>query len=88
MVSGRRANLIFFNKKIKIGRPEYLLTPLPIRPIISHLYLTPHPPPLKMDVYMYITPNTVNGAMSIKINCVITELDYRIRLCDYCLLSY
>ena len=28
MMSGHGANPIFFNKKIKIGRPEHSLTPL------------------------------------------------------------
>ena len=37
MMSVHSANSIFFNeKKIKIGRPEHLLTPLPLLPITSH----------------------------------------------------
>ena len=36
-------------KKKKIGRPEQLLTPTPLRQVTSHLCLRP-PPPLKVDV--------------------------------------
>ena len=50
MMSGHGGNPIFFNKKIKIGRPEHSLTPHPLRPITSHFCLTlPPPPPLKVD---------------------------------------
>ena len=41
MMSGYGANPIFFNKKIKIGRAEHLLSPIPLRPVTSHFYLTP-----------------------------------------------
>ena len=41
-MSGHGLNLIFFNKKIKIGHPEHLLTPNPLRPITSHFCLPPH----------------------------------------------
>ena len=37
MMSGHGPNPIFFNKKI--GRPEYSLTPHPLRPITSHFSL-------------------------------------------------
>ena len=37
--SWRRSNF-FFNKKIKIERPEHLLHPHPLRPITSHFCLT------------------------------------------------
>ena len=49
MLSGRDANPIFFDKKIKIGRSEHSLTPHSLRPITSHLCLTP-PTPLNVDV--------------------------------------
>ena len=40
MISGHDPNPIFFNnKKIKTGRPEYLLTPHPLHPITSHFAL-------------------------------------------------
>ena len=45
---GHGANLIFFNKT-KIERPEYSLSPTPLRPIMSHFCLTPSPPPLPPD---------------------------------------
>ena len=32
-------------KKIKIGRQEILLTPIPLRPITSQFFLIPPPPP-------------------------------------------
>ena len=48
-MSGHGANPILFNKKKKIGRPEQLLTPTPLRQVTSHLCLRP-PPPLKVDV--------------------------------------
>ena len=49
MMSGHSVNPIFFNKRIKIGSPEHLLTPhLPMSDSISFL---PYPPtPLKADV--------------------------------------
>ena len=45
MMSGHHANPIFFNKKIKIGRPECSLTPNPLRPITFHFCLNPPSPP-------------------------------------------
>ena len=46
MMSSHDPNPIFFNnKKIKTGRPEYLLTPHPLHPITSHFCITPPPPP-------------------------------------------
>ena len=40
-------------KKIKIGRQEVLLTPIPLCPITSQYFLIP--PPLKVDV-MCVSP--------------------------------
>ena len=48
MMFGNSANPILFNKNIKIGRPENLLTLHPLRPITSNFCLTPTP--LKVDV--------------------------------------
>ena len=42
-------------KKIKIGRPEHLLTPHSLRPITSHFSLIP-PPPYQSGRHMCITP--------------------------------
>ena len=42
---GHGPNPIFFNKKIKIGRPEHSLTLHPLRPITSHFCLNTSPPP-------------------------------------------
>ena len=54
MMSGYGENPGFFNKKVKIGRPQHSLTPTPLRPITSHFSLTPHPPPpSKWTSYMY-----------------------------------
>ena len=51
MMSGHRANPIFFNKKIEIGRPEHSLTPAPLIPMRYHICLTASPPPpLKVNV--------------------------------------
>ena len=54
MMSGHGANPIFFNEKeTKIRRPQYSLTPHPLRSIASHFYLKlspPPPPPLKVEV--------------------------------------
>ena len=51
MMSGHGANPIFFNKKIKIGCPEHLLTPnSPLRPITFHFWTS----------YMYDTPKADN----------------------------
>ena len=55
MMSGHGANSIFFNKKIKIGRPKHLLIPHALRPITSHFYLTPLPP--QSGRHMCINPN-------------------------------
>ena len=50
MMSGHRTNSIFSNKnKIKIGRPEHSLNPLPLCLITSHFCLSP-PHLLKVDV--------------------------------------
>ena len=58
MMSGHGGSPIFFNKKIKIGRPEHSLTPHPLRPITSHFCLTPHPSsPPQSGRHMCITPN-------------------------------
>ena len=56
MMSGLGGNPIFFNKKIKIGRPEHPLTPYTPTPITSHFCLTPPPPsllPSKWTSYVY-----------------------------------
>ena len=54
MMSGHGRNPIFFNKKIKIGRPENLLSPHPPTSdnisFLSYTPPTPPPSPLKMDV--------------------------------------
>ena len=50
-MSGHGANPIFFNKKIKIGRPENSLTPHP--PTSNNISFLPYPPPpypVKVDV--------------------------------------
>ena len=49
-MSGHGANPIFFNKKIKIGRPEHSLTPHP--PTSNNISFLPYPPPypVKVDV--------------------------------------
>ena len=62
MMSGHGGNPIFFNKKIKIGRPEHSLTtptpppppPTPLRPITSYFCFTPSPPQIAR--HMCITP--------------------------------
>ena len=55
---------IFFNKKIKIRRPEYSLPPaspippIPLRPIKSHFCFTlPPPTPFKVDVICVLPLN-------------------------------
>ena len=55
-MSGHGSNPLFFNdKKIKIGRPEHLLTPHFLRPITSHFCLTPDPthPTSNWTSYVY-----------------------------------
>ena len=47
-------DLIFFNKKINIGRLEHSLKRHPLRPITSHFCLTPHSP--QSGRHMFITP--------------------------------
>ena len=44
MMSGHGTNPIFFNKKIKIGRPKHSLSPHLLRLLKSHFYL-PRPTP-------------------------------------------
>ena len=56
MMSGHGVNPIFFNKKIKTGRPEHSLTPHPLHPITSHFCLNPPPPLLKVDVICVSPP--------------------------------
>ena len=53
MMSGHGANPIFFNKKIKIGRPEHSLTPHP--PTFDNISFLPYPPtpPSKWMSYVY-----------------------------------
>ena len=61
MMSGHGANPIFFNKKIKIGRPELRLTPHLQRLIKSHFCLKPPPPlPPQSGPYMRIISNVLN----------------------------
>ena len=55
MMSGHGANPMFFDKKNKIGRPENLLSPQPLRPITSHFCLT-HPTHPQSVRHMCITP--------------------------------
>ena len=57
MMSGHGGNPIFFNKKIKIGRPEQSLTPHPLRPITPHFCLIP---PLKVDVISISPPKKIS----------------------------
>ena len=62
MMSGHGANPIFFNKKIKIGRPKHSLTPQPLHPIASHFYLSPRPPPPPVKVYVIcVSPLSVKA---------------------------
>ena len=51
------AQIHFFDKKMKIGRPEHSLIPHLLRPIISHICLTlpSHHPP-QSGRHMCITP--------------------------------
>ena len=58
MISGHGVNLIFFNKKIKIGPPKHLLAPTPLRPVTSHFSFSPHPVS-QSGRHMCITPNEV-----------------------------
>ena len=51
--SGHGGNPVFFNKKIKIGRPEHSLTPTPLRPINL---IFPYTPP-QSGHHTCITPN-------------------------------
>ena len=65
MMSGDDANPIFFNKKIKIGRPEHFLPPVHLRPITSHFCLTPHllstSSTSKVDVVCVSPPNNLES---------------------------
>ena len=56
MMSGHGGNPIFFNKKIKIGRPEHSLTPPP--PTSDNISFLPYPPPLPLQSgrHLCITP--------------------------------
>ena len=57
MLAGHCLNPIFFNKKIKIGRPKYSLSPHPSTSITSHFCLNcpPFPPPPQSGCHMCIT---------------------------------
>ena len=56
MMPGHGANPIFFTKnKIKIGRPEHSIPPLPATDNISFLPYLP-PPPTQSGRYMCINP--------------------------------
>ena len=61
-MSGHGANLIFFN-----GRPEHLLTPIPLRLITSHFYLTPHPHPPPPSAWAFISVSPFNMLIEIKL---------------------
>ena len=55
MMSYHGANLIFFNKRIKIRRPQHSLTPRPPPPTSDLIFVltpppTPPPPTLKVEV--------------------------------------
>ena len=53
MMSGHGPNQFSLLKKnIKVGRPEHSLTPYPLRPITSHVCLTPLSPSKWMS-YVY-----------------------------------
>ena len=55
------ANPILFNKKIKIGRPEHLLSPPP--PTSNNISFLPYPrPPIppQYGLHMCITPKRVH----------------------------
>ena len=56
MMSGHGGNPIFFNKKIKIGRPEHSLTPHP--PTSDKILFLPYPPPSppQSGSHLCITP--------------------------------
>ena len=57
MMSGNGANLIFFNnKKKRIGRPEYSLTPPPLpSPLFVRQHLIFVLSPFQSERYMFIT---------------------------------
>ena len=57
MIPGHGANTIFFNKKIKMGRPEDLITPHPSTP--TNISFLPYSPtsPLEVDV-IFVSPLT------------------------------
>ena len=61
MMSGHGANPIFFNKKIKIGRPKHSLTPQPLHPIISRLAPAPPPPPPVKVYVICVSPLSVKA---------------------------
>ena len=64
MMSGHGANPIFFNKKIKIGRPEHLPTFHPSTSDNISLLLYPSPP-FKVDV-ICVSPLRFNKAYIIQ----------------------
>ena len=53
MMSGHGANQIFFNKKVRIGRPEHSLSPH--HPTSNSISFLPYPPPTssKWTSYVY-----------------------------------
>ena len=53
-VTFKCANPIFFNKKMKIGRPEHSLNPH--TPTCHNILFLPYPPPPQSGRHMFITP--------------------------------
>ena len=75
MMSDHGANLIFINKKIRIGGPEHALTPHPPHPITSHFCLITPPTPQKGH-HMCITPNSVllaDTSATVTLSHILTE---------------
>ena len=62
-------------KKIKIRHPKHLLTPHPLRPITSHICLTPTPTPPQNGRHMCITPYTISVYMMTSLHsCTLRDL--------------
>ena len=74
-MSGHGANLVFINKKIRIGSPEHALTPHPLHPITSHFCLITPPTPQK-GRHMCITLNSVlvaDTSATVTLSDILTE---------------